>query len=66
VLAEDYLDINGQPINPYARVRGNPSVLIILFYFIFLRIILKNNVSVRLFFVFFAVAFSDYTSLRRY
>ena len=21
VLAEDYLDINGQPINPYSRVR---------------------------------------------
>lgn len=22
VLAEDYLDINGQPINPYSRVRA--------------------------------------------
>ena len=22
VLAEDYLDINGSPINPYSRVRG--------------------------------------------
>jgi vacuolar-type H+-ATPase subunit B/Vma2 len=22
VLAEDYLDINGSPINPYARVRS--------------------------------------------
>lgn len=24
VLAEDYLDINGQPINPYSRVRFVP------------------------------------------
>jgi vacuolar-type H+-ATPase subunit B/Vma2 len=23
VLAEDYLDINGQPINPYSRVCGS-------------------------------------------
>jgi V-type H+-transporting ATPase subunit B len=27
VLAEDYLDINGSPINPYSRVRVNFSDL---------------------------------------
>jgi len=27
VLAEDYLDINGSPINPYSRVRKSPSRL---------------------------------------
>ena len=26
VLAEDYLDINGQPINPYSRVCHAPAI----------------------------------------
>lgn len=27
VLAEDYLDINGSPINPYSRVSSVPATL---------------------------------------
>lgn len=27
VLAEDYLDINGSPINPYSRVRGTKTMI---------------------------------------
>lgn len=27
VLAEDYLDINGSPINPYSRVRGTKAIV---------------------------------------
>ncbi len=27
VLAEDYLDINGSPINPYSRVRCSKTLL---------------------------------------
>lgn len=29
VLAEDYLDINGSPINPYSRVCGSTSRIIL-------------------------------------
>jgi flagellar biosynthesis/type III secretory pathway ATPase len=28
VLAEDYLDINGSPINPYSRVRRSPRMFV--------------------------------------
>lgn len=29
VLAEDYLDINGSPINPYSRVRPSGNMIYI-------------------------------------
>lgn len=31
VLAEDYLDINGSPINPYSRVRSTEAMIKVRF-----------------------------------